>query len=31
MVPSDIPALRGFGWTDPAAGLQALLAEEVAT
>ncbi len=31
MVPSDIPALRGFGWTDPAAGVQALLAEEVAT
>ena len=29
MVPSDIPALRGFHWTDPAAGLQALLAGEV--
>jgi nucleoside-diphosphate-sugar epimerase len=31
MVPSDIPSLRGFGWTDPHAGLRALLAEEVAT
>ena len=30
MVPSDIPALRGFGWTDPPAGLRALLAGEVA-
>ena len=30
MIPSDIPALRGFDWTDPRAGLQALLAEEVA-
>jgi nucleoside-diphosphate-sugar epimerase len=30
MVPSDIPALRGFRWTDPAAGLQALMAGEVA-
>jgi nucleoside-diphosphate-sugar epimerase len=31
MIPSDIPALRGFDWTDPRSGLQALLAEEVAT
>jgi nucleoside-diphosphate-sugar epimerase len=31
MVPSDIPPLRGFGWTDPTAGVRALLAEEVAT
>jgi nucleoside-diphosphate-sugar epimerase len=31
MVPSDIPALGGFSWTDPATGLQALLAAEVAT
>lgn len=30
MVPSDIPALRGFGWTDPPAGLRALLAGQVA-
>lgn len=28
MVPSDIPALRGFGWTDPAAGLRVLLSRE---
>jgi|AP95_1055475.scaffolds.fasta_scaffold25376_3 nucleoside-diphosphate-sugar epimerase len=30
MIPSDIPALRGFSWTDPAAGLQVLLSGEVA-
>jgi nucleoside-diphosphate-sugar epimerase len=30
MVPSDIPALRGFDWTDPAAGLRVLLSGEVA-
>ena len=30
MIPSDIPALRGFGWTEPHVGLRALLAEEVA-
>jgi UDP-glucose 4-epimerase len=30
MVPSDISALRGFSWTDPTAGLRALLAAEVA-
>lgn len=29
MVPSDIPALRDFSWTDPPAGLQAILAPEV--
>jgi nucleoside-diphosphate-sugar epimerase len=31
MVPSDIPSLRGFRWTDPTAGVRALLAAEVAT
>jgi nucleoside-diphosphate-sugar epimerase len=31
MVPSDVPALRGFDWTDPASGVRALLAAEVAT
>lgn len=31
MIPSDIPSLRGFDWTNPTAGLRALLAEEVAT
>ncbi len=31
MVPSDVPALRGFDWTDPAAGVRALMATEVAT
>lgn len=31
MIPSDIPALRGFDWTAPQAGLRTLLAEEVAT
>ena len=30
MIPSDMPALRGFGWTDPAAGLRVLLSGEVA-
>jgi len=30
MVPSDVAALRDFQWTDPAAGLQLLLTEEVA-
>ena len=30
MVSSDIPALRGFVWTDPAAGLRVLLRREVA-
>jgi len=30
MVPSDIPALRGFDWTDPATGLRVLLSSEVA-
>ncbi len=30
MVPSDIPALHDFGWTDPAAGLQVLLSGAVA-
>lgn len=28
MVPSDVPALRGFRWTDPSAGLRALVASE---
>jgi len=28
MVPSDIPALRGFEWTDVPTGLETLLAEE---
>lgn len=30
MAPSDIPALRGFAWTDPATGLAALSATEAA-
>jgi nucleoside-diphosphate-sugar epimerase len=30
MVPSDIPALRDFVWTDAASGLRTLLAAEVA-
>ena len=29
MIPSDIPALRDFGWTDPTTGLRVLLAAEV--
>ena len=29
MVPSEIPALAGFAWTDPADGIEALLGEEV--
>jgi nucleoside-diphosphate-sugar epimerase len=29
MIPSDIPALRDFAWTDPTTGLRALLAAEV--
>ena len=29
MVPSDIPVLRDFEWTDPLTGLQTLLAAEV--
>ena len=28
MVPSDVPALRGFPWTDAAAGLRVLIAAE---
>jgi len=28
MVPSDVPALRGFPWTDTAAGLRVLIAGE---
>jgi UDP-glucose 4-epimerase len=28
MIPSDVPALRGFRWTDPLAGLRALVASE---
>lgn len=31
MVPSDIPALRDFQWTDLTVGLRALLAEEART
>lgn len=31
MVASSIPALRGFTWTDPHAGVRSLLAHEVAT
>jgi hypothetical protein len=29
MEPSDLPALTGFQWTTPAAGLAALVAAEV--
>jgi nucleoside-diphosphate-sugar epimerase len=30
MVPTDVPGLRDFDWTDPGTGLEALLAGEVA-
>jgi hypothetical protein len=30
MVPSDIPALRGFAWTDPPTGIRAIVAGQVA-